>query len=108
MGWIWVLALGWIELASGFNINFKRIPNKWLFNYTCFQLWAANLQDEHGNDGDVTSLRSALIQIEREGLVDYELSGHLCNRPATVCQGSEEIDRFHVHYDYIDFFVQLL
>lgn len=51
-------------------------------------------QDESGNDGPPITLRETLISIEQSGLVDYELSGHTCKRPASVCQGSEEHDRF--------------
>ena len=54
---------------------------------------AAGCQDADGNDSDLISLRSALIQTEQRGIVDWELAGHECNRPSGVCQGSEEEDR---------------
>lgn len=44
------------------------------------------------------TLRSALIQIEQGGLVDWQLAGHECARPASVCQGSEEEDRLLEFY----------
>ena len=50
-------------------------------------------QDSDGNDGPPISLRSALQQVERTGLVDYEVAGHSCARPAQVCQNPDEADR---------------
>ena len=50
-------------------------------------------EDKEGNDGIPMTLRSALQQVELSGLVDYELAGHHCARPASVCQNQEEEDR---------------
>ena len=50
-------------------------------------------QDEHGRDGDPCTLRAALQAVEKRGVVDFELAGHQCSRPAEVCQGQEEDDR---------------
>lgn len=38
-------------------------------------------------------LRDVLIQLEKQSIVDYELAGHSCTRPTTVCEGAEEGDR---------------
>ena len=48
---------------------------------------------EGGTDGPPITLREALQQIERGGFVDYEVAGHICARPAEVCQNADEQDR---------------
>ena len=53
-----------------------------------------SLQDADGNDQPLATLRDAWIQLEQSGIVDFDLAGHNIVRPASVCQGSEEQDRF--------------
>lgn len=50
-------------------------------------------QESDGNDTAPMTLRNVLIKLERQSIVDYELAGHTCARPAAVCQGQEEEDR---------------
>lgn len=50
-------------------------------------------EDPAGHDGVPMTVRSALQQVELAGLVDYELAGHSCARPAAVCQNQDEEDR---------------
>ena len=59
-----------------------------------FQNWFSSGQDPDGNDGPPAILRDSLIQLEQSGVVDFDLAGHTCARPASVCQGAEEQDRF--------------
>ena len=47
------------------------------------------MEDSSGHDGELSTLRSVLQEVERAGLVEFELAGHTVQRPAAVCQGEE-------------------
>ena len=78
--------------SSAFKIDAMLAPNMCTRKVTA-SFPAVGCQDADGNDSDLISLRSALVQTEQRGLVDWELAGHECVRPSGVCQGSEEEDR---------------
>ena len=44
------------------------------------------------------SLRAALQQIEKTGMIDYTVGGHKCERPGEVVQGHAD-DRFQISPD---------
>lgn len=46
----------------------------------------------------VISLRQALQNFEKKGLVDYSLGGHICSRSPSVQQGKED-DCFQIQPD---------
>ena len=48
------------------------------------------LEDASGSDGNPASLRSVLQDIERGGLVDFELAGHVVQRPGEVWQSGTD------------------
>ena len=50
-------------------------------------------QDSSGHDGDVIPLREIMQEVEKTGMVDFELAGHTAVRPPAVCQGAESEDR---------------
>lgn len=45
------------------------------------------MQDDHGTDSEVQSLRKCLQKIESDGLVDFKLGGHDAVRPGQVFNG---------------------
>ena len=54
---------------------------------------------EDGNsDSEVMTLRSALQEVEKGGMVDFTLGGHMCQRPPEVAQGKAD-DHFSVTPD---------
>ena len=46
-------------------------------------------QDAEGGDGDLTTLRNALVELEKRGVVDYAMAGHQCSRPQGVLESGE-------------------
>lgn len=48
------------------------------------------MQEDDGSDTPVQSLRACLQQIERSGMVDFQLGGHNCERPAQVFNGHQD------------------
>lgn len=54
--------------------------------------------EEDGSDGPVMTLRSALQEVERKGMIEYTLGGHTCPRPAAVQQGQSD-DKFDIAPD---------
>ena len=54
--------------------------------------------EEDGSDGPVMTLRSALQEVERKGMIEYTLGGHTCQRPPAVQQGQSD-DKFDIAPD---------
>ncbi|CAK9060296.1 unnamed protein product [Durusdinium trenchii] len=54
--------------------------------------------EENSKDGPLCSLRDALQQVEKNGLVDFSVGGHTCVRPPEVQQGMCD-DRFVISAD---------
>ena len=50
---------------------------------------------EEGSDSQVMTLRAALQYLERGGMVEYSVGGHVCHRPPEVQQGRAD-DHFDV------------
>ena len=51
------------------------------------------LLEVNGRDNPVMSLKAALQAVERGGLVDFQLGGHTCTRPAAVVQGQTDYSK---------------
>ena len=52
-----------------------------------FQVKVQSFGQESGGDSETMTLRQALQKIERDGVVDYSVGGHSCERPPEVAQG---------------------
>lgn len=67
------------------------------FYYLCL-LKCKSCSQENSKDGPLCSLRDALQQVEKNGLVDFSVGGHTCVRPPEVQQGMCD-DRFVISAD---------
>ena len=59
------------------------------------------LLEVNGRDNPVMSLKAALQAVERGGLVDFQLGGHTCTRPAAVVQGQTDDKLLWLHLQQI-------
>jgi hypothetical protein len=50
----------------------------------------ACFQEADGTDTTVQSLRQCLQQVEKGGMVDFQLGGHTCERPGQVFSGHHD------------------